>query len=76
MKYFANFNANHGTTFDKPIWDTNKARIIKDIRDIAEGNRFAGNGCCWQVWYVDANGRVVVFTDGGMDVNGRRYRNK
>lgn len=43
--YYANFNANNGTRFQNPIKDTNLKRIIKSIRETAEGERFANNEC-------------------------------
>lgn len=49
MKYYANFTANNGTSLIEPLEDTNKARIIKSIREIANGERFAGNTCRWHV---------------------------
>lgn len=70
MAYFANYNANNGTRFAKDIEDTNLRRLIKDIRDIAEGARFQGNECTWYV--VDADGTEVA--RGGMDNQGHRYR--
>ena len=71
MKYFANYNANNGTRFQEPIEGTNKDQIIKDIREIAEGNRFDGSTCSWEVW--TENGKEVA--SGGCNSNGRRYRN-
>lgn len=70
MKYFANFKANNGTHYQNPIEDTNKARIIKDIRDIAEGNRFENSECSWLVW--DETGTEVA--RGGCRSDGKRYR--
>lgn len=63
MKYYANFTANNGTSMIEPLEDTNKARIIKSIRKIANGNRFAGNTCRWHV--CDETGKTVAagYTD-------------
>lgn len=73
MTYFANFKANNGTSLQKPIVDTNKRRIIKGIRNIAESERFIGNECSWVVWYKeDGNSQIVA--EGGMTRNGTRYR--
>lgn len=75
-KYYANYNANNGTRFNKPIEDTNLKRIIKDIREIAEGNRFANNECSWSVWVVDESrpDGCKYLAMGGMYSNGQRYR--
>ena len=70
MKYFANYNANNGTSLLNDLCDTNLRRITKDIRDIAEGNRYDGNECRWRV--TDETGRELAA--GGMDRNGCRYR--
>lgn len=53
MRYYANFNANNGTRFINPITDTNKARLIKRIRQTAAAERFKGNTASWYVWYED-----------------------
>ena len=67
--YYANYNAN-GTRFAEDITGTNKARLIAEIREIAEGNRTEGNECSWMV--SDDKGRIVAM--GGCDRHGRRYR--
>lgn len=43
MTYYANFNAN-GTHLQNPISDTNKRRILADIKEIAMGYATDGNG--------------------------------
>lgn len=68
MKYKANYNTN-GTCFAKAINDTNKARIIKDIREIAEGNAGYKGNCAW--WVEDETGKEIAA--GGL-ANGVRYR--
>ena len=68
-KYTANYTANNGTTMLKPIEDTNIKRIISDIREIAEGNRFQDNECKWSVYCED-----TCVAEGGMTREGRRYR--
>lgn len=76
--YKANFLANNGTRFEKPIEDSNLERIIKSIRHTAEGERFDKNTCSWSVWVEDESTtegyRMVA--SGGMNVNGVRYRVK
>ena len=57
MKYKANFSANNGTTMMHPIEGNDKAKLLKDIREIALGNRFAGNSASW--WVEDKKGNTV-----------------
>lgn len=65
MKYYANFCANNGTQFREPICGTNKKKLIKDIRRIAEGNRFSCNECSWCV-YIESGGFRISVARGGM----------
>ena len=74
MKYYANFDANNGTHYGTPITGTNKKELIKDIRSIAEAERFAGNECCWCVYIKDSDGDSVSVARGGMVSNGCRWR--
>lgn len=53
MKYKANYSANNGTTMMSPIEGNNKSQLLKDIKEIAMGNRFAGNTARW--WVEDEN---------------------
>ena len=71
--YQANFYANNGTRFIKPIEDTNLKRIIKSVRETAEGERFLGNECSWSVWIKESDEEVA---SGGVCSNGMRYRTK
>lgn len=71
--YKANFKANNGTRFMNPIEGTNLKKIIKDIREIAEGERFEGNECSWWV-YTEEDGRDTAVAAGGMMSDGTRYR--
>lgn len=71
--YYANFNANNGTCNGTPITGANKKELIKDIRHIAEGNRFAGNECSWLVW-VESGENCISVAKGGMLSNGTRWR--
>lgn len=57
MKYKANYTANNGTTMMHPIEGNNKKQRLKDIKDIAMGNRFAGNSASW--WVEDENGNTI-----------------
>lgn len=71
MKYHANFNANNGTRLIQDRESDNKGKLISDIREIAEANRFENSECSWNV-YETSTGRCVAA--GGMHNNGRRYR--
>lgn len=76
--YKANFLANNGTRFENPIEDSNLERIIKSIRQTAEGERFDKNTCSWSVWVDDEStleGYRMVAA-GGMGADGVRYRVK
>lgn len=57
MKYRASNTANNGTTMMHPIEGNNKAQLLKDIREIALGNRFAGKTAKW--WVEDENGNTI-----------------
>lgn len=70
MKYFANYTANNGTCLIREITDTNKARIIKVISDIANAERFAGSECRWYVH--DERGVCVAM--GYTSKTGQRFR--
>ena len=74
--YYANFNANNGTSLDKSITDTNKQRLIKDIMEIAEGECYCNNSASWYVLDEDGNeiasGEIYKNHDGKT----RRYRTK
>lgn len=71
--YYANFSANNGTHYNKPICGANKKRLIKDIREIAEAERFSGNECSWIVYTKSGNGYISV-ASGGKTSGGRRWR--
>lgn len=80
MIYYANFNANNGTSFMAPIQGTNKNDLIKAIRSTAEAERFQGNSCSWYVFYVDyktyKTSASICVASGGVDRKGKRYRDK
>lgn len=57
MEYYAIFSANNGTSFMRPITGSNKCKLLKDIREIALANMFAGSSASWYV--DDANGKTV-----------------
>lgn len=69
--YKANFNTN-GTSFLIPIEGNNKSQLIKDIREIANGNRFAGNECTWEVWIEEGN-NIKYIAKGGTYANGVKW---
>lgn len=71
MKYQANYVANGSTRNAKPYTDTNLQRLIKDIREIAEGETFAGGCCSWHI--TDESEHIVA--SGGTN-GGRRFRTK
>lgn len=60
MKYYANFNVNNGTHFEYPIVDTNKKRIIKDIKEIAKGNIFCESENKGFFFVKDETGREII----------------
>lgn len=70
--YYANFDANNGTHYKEPLSDTNKNRLVKEIRSIAEGQRFRANECSWCVW-MNVGGYKVRIARGGMHSNGKRW---
>jgi len=70
MKYYANYNANNGTQMMKPIESDNLEQIIKDIMEIAEGERFAGSACKWTV--CETSGELVAA--GEIRADGTKYR--
>ena len=47
--YIANFHANNGTTLSPDLQDTNKARLERDIRQMAAAERFRGSTATWYV---------------------------
>lgn len=71
--YYANFYANNGTRWAKPITSNNKKELIKDIRKTAEGERFFNNECSWEVWTYEGD-REVTIARGGITSWGKRYR--
>ena len=75
MTYYANYKANDGTTFLKPIAGPNKKKLISEVREIANGQRFAGSTCSWTVWKRDGNNCIVIAA-GGTRNSGKRYLDK
>lgn len=69
-KYYANFSSANASYFSSDLAFTNLAKAIREVRKIAESNRFAGTSCMWTV--RDANGMKLAC--GGMTYNGRRVR--
>lgn len=67
--YYAEFSTSNGTHTVRPYEDTNKTRLVKDIREIAEGNTPIGSSCQWYVY--DSNNNIIA--QGGRR-NGKRWR--
>lgn len=65
-KYYANISANNGTIMVETIQDTDKARLLRTIREIAKGKRLAGNTA--DFWVVSEN---IFIYYGTIDQNGR-----
>lgn len=57
-KYYANMTVNNGTHLYSDIEGTNKFELLREIRDIAQAECFAGSECHWKVW--DENGVIVL----------------
>lgn len=66
MIYNANFKANNGTQWIKNTEDTNKWRLLKDVRETAKAERYAGNKSSF---FVDDERGETVFA-GEFDRNG------
>lgn len=71
--YYAQFSANNGTRFLRPLTGRNKEKLIVAVRSAANAERFAGNTASWYVWYYEA-GRRVYLAAGKIDRNGRSRR--
>ena len=71
MKYEACFRANNYSVCSGFYYFNNKKKAIKEIREMAEGNRFSDGDCNWVVYLTDKDIRVAA---GGMTRDGRRYR--
>ena len=69
MTYYASYLANHDTRNAEPFKGTNKKALIRDIREIAEGETRICGDCTWVV--QDEEGGVVAI--GGLR-NGIRFR--
>lgn len=70
MTYYANFLANNSTSYAESIESNNKAQLIRDIREIAEGETFIGNECRW--WVENEEGETIAA--GGITRWGQRFR--
>lgn len=70
MNYYANFSAGNGTHLAQPIESGNLQQIIRDIREMAEGNRQPGTKCSWSVYNSDG----LPVAQGGMNESRKRYR--
>lgn len=71
MKYEACFRANNYAICSGMYGFSNKRQAIKEIREMADGNRFADGDCSWTVYIADKDLRVAA---GGMTRDGKRYR--
>lgn len=47
--YTGSWSANNNNTYSYGYTDTNKKRLAKKMREIAEGNVFVGNTARWSV---------------------------
>ena len=70
-KYYANFSANNGTTMANPIKDTDKARILKTIREIAKDSTATGNAVDFWVLADNIVADNIFIYYGTIDQNGR-----
>lgn len=66
-KYYANFNANNGTSWIIPLHSNNKKSLLKDVRETAKSERFCDNEASF---YVEDEDEKIVY-DGRVDKNGR-----
>lgn len=57
MEYYANFAAQQ-TQLMHDIVSKNKRQITKDIREIAAGNRHAGNKATWYVYHKECENPI------------------
>ena len=70
LNYKANFSVNNGTTLANALTSTNKQKLIKEIRDWAAAERFAGNEAKW--WVEDEEGCEIA--SGLIDRSGKSHR--
>lgn len=70
--YYANYMTNDGTHLLHDLTDHNKAKLVKHIRDIAEGATYTNSACAWSVY--DESGTCVAM--GGTWSRGGRWRVK
>lgn len=50
--YYAQFSANDGIRFLRPLTGCSKRKLIVAVRSAAEAERFVGNTAWWWVWYI------------------------
>jgi len=55
-KYTGSWSANNGSTYASGYTSNNKRQLAKEMREIAQGNVFAGNTGHWNVHKIDAEG--------------------
>ena len=71
MKYEACFRANNFSICSCFYYYNDKKTAIKEIRKMAELNRFKDGDCNWVVYIADKDIRVAA---GGKTRDGKRYR--
>ena len=73
MKYEASFIANNNSIYGGLYGYNNKEKAIKEVREMAEGNRFADGDCNWRVYLAET---AEIIAEGGMTAKGKRYIEK
>jgi len=58
MEYTGSWRANNGSTYASGYKGRNKKKLAKDMRDMCDGNVFAGNTGHWDV--TDENDNIVL----------------
>lgn len=58
MKYIGGWSANNGSTYNHGYESNNKTELARDMRQICDGNVFAGNTGHWSV--EDEDGNIVL----------------
>jgi len=69
MRYHGNYITNQGTQMAAPVYDTNKARLARDLREMLRGNTERGGSGCWYI--NDEHERHI---DGGSMICGKWYK--
>ncbi len=69
MRYHGNYITNQGTQMMAPVYDTNKARLARDLREMLRDNTEKGGSGCWYI-----NDERERHVDGGSLLRGRWYK--